>query len=205
MVEEEFNESMRVEWAKTRARKARWTEELLILEEEMQWVISFQKWKAAWWREQALVRKEADATILSGVAGYANKQAGICERLAAKCALHWMPQLKAKGVIPGWAAVKYWNRVGRKNRTEERKNGRAENGTEEGRRERSDEVTGESGGILKGRKMLRGWRTVKENNQRTEDRRTESRRTENQGTRIQKDGRTWLQRMCCALAVERSP
>jgi hypothetical protein len=104
MVEEEFNESMRVEWAKTRARKARWTEELLILEEEMRRVISFQKWKAAWWREQALVRKEADATILSGVAGYANKQAGICERLAAKCALHWMPQLKAKGVIPGWAA-----------------------------------------------------------------------------------------------------
>ena len=33
-------------------------------------------------------------------------------------------------------------------------------------------------------------RTVKENNQRTEDGRTESRRTENQGTRIQNDGRT---------------
>ena len=42
---------------------------------------------------------------------------------------------------------------------EERKNGRAENGTEEGRREQSDEVTGENGGIMKGRKMLRGRRT----------------------------------------------
>lgn len=104
MGEEEFNESMRVEWAKTRARKARWTEELLILQEEMRRVISFQKWKAAWWREQASVRNEGDTTILSGVAGYANKQAAICECLGAKCALHWLPQLKAKGIIPDWAA-----------------------------------------------------------------------------------------------------
>ena len=72
----------------------------------------------------------------------------------------------------------------------DRKNGRAENGTEEGRRERSDEVTGESRGILKGRKMLGGRRTVKENKLRTEDGRTENRRTENQWTRIQKNGRT---------------
>jgi hypothetical protein len=102
--EEEFNESMRVEWAKTRARKARWTEEVMILQEEMRRVISFQKWKAAWWRGQAMVRNEGDAAILSGVAGYANKQAAICERLAAKCAMHWLPQLKTKGIIPGWAA-----------------------------------------------------------------------------------------------------
>ena len=104
MGEEEFNESMRVEWAKTRARKTRWTEELLILQEEMRRVISFQEWKAAWWREQASVRNQGDASILSGVAGYANKQAAICERLAVKCALHWLPQLKMKGVTPGWAA-----------------------------------------------------------------------------------------------------
>src|ERR1700678_3839488 len=39
MGEEEFNESMRVEWAKTGARKAPWTEELLILQEEMRRVI----------------------------------------------------------------------------------------------------------------------------------------------------------------------
>ena len=103
MGEEEFNESMRVEWAKARARKARWTEELLILQEEMRWVISFQKWKAACWREQASVRNEGDATILSGIAGYANKQAAICEHLAAKCALRWLPQLKMKEVIPAWA------------------------------------------------------------------------------------------------------
>ena len=102
--EEEFNESMRVEWAKTRARKARWTEELLILQEEMRRVIRFQEWRAAWWREQASVRNEADAALLSGLVGYANKQAAICERLAAKCAFHWLPELRLKGIVPGWAA-----------------------------------------------------------------------------------------------------
>jgi len=36
--------------------------------------------------------------------GYANKQAVMCERLAAQCALHWLPQLEAKGVTPSWGA-----------------------------------------------------------------------------------------------------
>ena len=47
---------------------------------------------------------EGDAPVLSGVVGYANKQAAICECLAVKCALHWLLQLKMKGIIPGWAA-----------------------------------------------------------------------------------------------------
>jgi hypothetical protein len=102
--EEEFNESMRVEWAKAKARMTRWTEEELIVQEEMRRVICYQEWKAAWWREQGSMRNEGDAGILSGVAGYANKQASICERLAVKCALRWLPQLKMKGVTPDWAS-----------------------------------------------------------------------------------------------------
>ena len=39
--EEEFNHSMRAEWAQTRARMCRWDEELLIIQEEMQQVLSF--------------------------------------------------------------------------------------------------------------------------------------------------------------------
>jgi hypothetical protein len=103
MSEDEFSESMRVEWAKTRARKARWTGEVMILQEEMRRVLSYQKWKAAWWREHALVRNEGEAAVLSGDVGYANKQAAICEGLASKCASHWLPQLKMRGIIPGWA------------------------------------------------------------------------------------------------------
>jgi len=67
MREEEFNESMRVEWAKTKARMTRWKEELLIVQEEMRRVISYHKWKAAWWRERISMRDDRDAGILSGV------------------------------------------------------------------------------------------------------------------------------------------
>ena len=41
--EDEFNESMRVEWSKVRARMWRWNEELLILQEEMRRVIVYQQ------------------------------------------------------------------------------------------------------------------------------------------------------------------
>ena len=50
---DEFKETMRVEWSKARARMRRWSEEVLIIQEEMQQVIVYQKWKAAWWREQS--------------------------------------------------------------------------------------------------------------------------------------------------------
>ena len=33
--DEEFNDSMHVEWAKSRARMMRWEEELLLVQEEM--------------------------------------------------------------------------------------------------------------------------------------------------------------------------
>ena len=115
---EEFNESMRVEWTKTRARKTCWAEELLILQEEMRQMISFFEWKAAWWWEQAYLRHEGDAGILSGVVGYANKQAAICECMVVKCAFHWLPELKMKGVMPSWGE-KYEVLAGQEERNED--------------------------------------------------------------------------------------
>ena len=53
--EEEFNQSMRIEWAKARARKMRWKEEVMLIQEEMWRMISFHKWKAGWWRDRASV------------------------------------------------------------------------------------------------------------------------------------------------------
>ena len=52
-VEEEFNDSMQVEWAKARARMIRWQEELLLVQEEMQRVIAYHEWRAGWWRERS--------------------------------------------------------------------------------------------------------------------------------------------------------
>ena len=52
---DEFNESMRVEWAKARAGMMRWKEELLLVQEEMQHVITYHKWRANWWRERSVM------------------------------------------------------------------------------------------------------------------------------------------------------
>lgn len=44
--EVEFNEAMRAEWAKGLARKERWDEEYLLVQEEMRRTISYFGWKA---------------------------------------------------------------------------------------------------------------------------------------------------------------
>jgi len=101
MDENKFNENMQVEWAKARARMMRWKEELFIVQEEMSWVISYHRWKAAWWKERSVFH--SDPGIASGISGYAHKQADICIRLAEKCAVYWLPYLIEKGIIVSWA------------------------------------------------------------------------------------------------------
>jgi hypothetical protein len=100
---EEFHDSIRLEWANARARMLRWREELLIVQEEMRRVVTYHTWKAAWWRDCGLLRTGGDKTILSGLSGYAHKQAAICSRMAEQCALHWLLHLKSKGIVPSWA------------------------------------------------------------------------------------------------------
>ena len=104
-VEEEFNDSMRVEWAKARARKIRWQEELLLVKEEMRRVIAYHEWRAGWWREQSSLRTNEDPSILSGISGYAHKQAAISIHMAEQCALYWLRDLKEKEITPSWATA----------------------------------------------------------------------------------------------------
>ncbi|KJA16799.1 hypothetical protein HYPSUDRAFT_71075 [Hypholoma sublateritium FD-334 SS-4] len=102
--EVEFHESMRVEWAKTRARVMRWQEEYQIVPEEMRRVLAWYEWKAEWWEMQAGRRKEGDQSILIGVSAYAHKQAHIVRRMAARCAADWLPILTKLGITPCWAS-----------------------------------------------------------------------------------------------------
>ena len=39
---------------------------------------------------------------MSGISGYAHKQADICVHIAEQCAQHWLPHLKAKGIVLSW-------------------------------------------------------------------------------------------------------
>ncbi|KIJ99026.1 hypothetical protein K443DRAFT_8698 [Laccaria amethystina LaAM-08-1] len=87
-VEEEFNDSMRVEWAKAKARMIRWEEELLLVQEEMRRVIAYHEWREG-----------------CGLSGYAHKQAAICSRMAEQCAIYWFRDLKEKEITPLWATA----------------------------------------------------------------------------------------------------
>lgn len=103
--EDEFNESMHVEWAKARARMMRWKEELMLVQEEMRRVVAYHKWKADWWRERGSTRHHADQVISSGISGYAYKQADISMHMAEQCALHWLPHLKLQGIMLPWGVA----------------------------------------------------------------------------------------------------
>lgn len=104
MNEQEFNKSMRVEWAKTCARMNRWKEEVLLIQEEMRRVLAYHEWRNTWWEEQSSRRTVGDGTIQSGLAGYAKKQAAISRRMAEVCAAYWLPRLKDIGIVPSWAS-----------------------------------------------------------------------------------------------------
>ena len=73
---------MQVEWVKVRAQMRRWKEELLIFQEEMQQVVFYHQWKEDWWCECSSLCSHADASLMSGVSGYAHKQAAICHCMA---------------------------------------------------------------------------------------------------------------------------
>jgi hypothetical protein len=102
--EDEFNHSMRTEWAQTRARMCRWKEELSIIQEEMRRVLAYFEWKSSWWLEQANRRTNLDSSVKSGVVAYAHKQSTLSLRMAARCAAHWLPVIKNHGIIPSWGS-----------------------------------------------------------------------------------------------------
>jgi len=102
--EEEFNHSMRTEWAQTRAHMCRWKEELLIIQEEMRRVLAYFEWRSTWWLEQANRRVGLEPSAQSGIVAYAHKQSTLCLRMAICCAAYWLPVMKKHGVTPPWSS-----------------------------------------------------------------------------------------------------
>lgn len=101
--ENEFNDSMRVEWAKTRARFQRWSEEFEIVQEEMRRVLAWFEWRATWWENLASIRRDGHPEVLNGSSAYAFKQADLSRHMAARCAAEWLPELDKRGIQPDWA------------------------------------------------------------------------------------------------------
>ncbi|KAJ2911619.1 hypothetical protein MD484_g8794, partial [Candolleomyces efflorescens] len=102
--EDEIHDSLRVDWARSRARKRRWEEEVLLIQEEMRRVVAYMSWKADWWISQASRRQgSVSFDISSGLSSYAHRQAAYCNRLGASCLGYWIKGLTDLGLDTTWS------------------------------------------------------------------------------------------------------
>ncbi|KAJ7818926.1 hypothetical protein B0H13DRAFT_2132258 [Mycena leptocephala] len=94
-----MNEAVRIEWAKARARRMRWREEVDLLEEEMRRVLQFLRWRSDWWMDQVGRRGLAEGAQLEGETAYAVRQAGVQMKLHSLFTRDWegLPALVEKG------------------------------------------------------------------------------------------------------------
>ncbi|TEB10416.1 hypothetical protein FA13DRAFT_1653193 [Coprinellus micaceus] len=76
-------DTVRVEWAKSRARVQRYEEEILLVKEEMRRTLRFFNWKQADWRKrwEAWGSVEISQEYAEGLRAYAERQATICRNL----------------------------------------------------------------------------------------------------------------------------
>ena len=65
-----FSTALHVEWAKAQARSLRWSEEVMLLKEEMRRVWKMLKWKASWWDDHQEGWPGLDAAASEGVRAY---------------------------------------------------------------------------------------------------------------------------------------
>ena len=91
--DDETDNILRVEWAKSRARATRCREEVLLLKEEMRRVIAFLGWKVEWWKARRTARTDVtNKDLLKGLQAYAEVQADLQKTLREDfCAMWKLP------------------------------------------------------------------------------------------------------------------
>ncbi|KAJ7048169.1 hypothetical protein C8F01DRAFT_1214206 [Mycena amicta] len=78
----EVHDAVRVQWSKARARCDRWTEEVLLLREEMKRVLRSLVSVEEVWRQRAGTREVAERGLANGLRAYALRQAAVYRRIA---------------------------------------------------------------------------------------------------------------------------
>ncbi|THU93109.1 hypothetical protein K435DRAFT_670801, partial [Dendrothele bispora CBS 962.96] len=86
--EECMRDGIRVEFCKAYARCRRWTEEVLLLREEMHRSLVSLAWKAQWWEDRVKIPTEDD-THAEGAAAYAYSQAAVMKALRDRFESLW--------------------------------------------------------------------------------------------------------------------
>ncbi|CAK5273727.1 unnamed protein product [Mycena citricolor] len=86
--EEQLHDSIRIEWARARARRDRWSEEVIMLKEEMRRVCAYLQWQSEWWSKRQAQREDWEGAVEAGARAYALKQSawhlGLREYLTRK-------------------------------------------------------------------------------------------------------------------------
>ncbi|KDR84217.1 hypothetical protein GALMADRAFT_54716 [Galerina marginata CBS 339.88] len=88
------DEILRVEWAKSRARASRAREEVMLLKEEMRRVLAFLQWKAGWWTERLEPRDGLTKELKEGIQAFAKSQSKLQEDLATHFRTLWKAPLE---------------------------------------------------------------------------------------------------------------
>ncbi|KDR68470.1 hypothetical protein GALMADRAFT_15264, partial [Galerina marginata CBS 339.88] len=85
---------LRSEWARSRARANRATEEVALLREEMRRVLAFLNWKAWWWSSKQASRVVQDVVLTEGLQAYAIDQASLQRQLQESFRVIWKEPLE---------------------------------------------------------------------------------------------------------------
>ncbi|KAF9471312.1 hypothetical protein BDN70DRAFT_909386 [Pholiota conissans] len=92
-VGQEGEEIIRAEWARSRARVRRCTEEVQLLVEEMRRVLEYLDWKERWWLARKKSRSKPSAELSEGLASYAEGQAALHSQLSTSFIKLWKTPL----------------------------------------------------------------------------------------------------------------
>ncbi|KAK7052398.1 CxC2 domain-containing protein [Favolaschia claudopus] len=87
--EEDLREAVRIEWSRAQARRDRWTEEVMLLREEMKRVLRFLNSRAIWWEQRLVVGREVREDVRAGLRAYASRQASIARAIARQFRSMW--------------------------------------------------------------------------------------------------------------------
>lgn len=91
--EDDGDDLLRVEWAKSRARALRANEEVMLVREEMRHVLVFLNWKMQWWHGREAMRSGIDKALTEGIIAYARSQALLQQTLADSFRMLWQAPL----------------------------------------------------------------------------------------------------------------
>jgi len=95
-----------IEWTKLRACSHCWREELILLGEEMHWVLAFSAWLAKQWRQRASQRLDMSNHLAEGLQAYAIEHAEHKKAQNLVWAAKWAPVHEhARGILEAMASV----------------------------------------------------------------------------------------------------